>query len=171
MPGHEIPSLFDAYVIDANVLLNFWVINNDEPFGKDVHKSAWNYLESQIEDGRILSPIYVRAELLKHGPPELYEWVKTHEEMFVPIQEELLEPLAEIVSMHPVYKTTNGSQADAAIVALAKARNLCVITSEKHEGNKGGRSAKNPKIPNVCEDMDVEWVSPNGFFRKEGQSF
>lgn len=170
MPGHDIPTLFEAYVIDANVILNFWILNDDEPFGKDVHSSAWSYLETQINEGRIISPMYVKAELMKHGTVELQEWVKAHNDIFVSVQEELAEPLREIVKLHPVYKTTNGSIADATIVALAKSRNLCVITSEKHEP-QGNRSTNNPKIPNVCEDVGVDWTSPNGFFRKEGQSF
>lgn len=170
MPGHIVQCLFEKYVIDANVILNFWIINNDEPLGKDVHTSAWAYLEKKIEEGNIITPLSVRAELIKHGGQDLHEWVKAHEEMFVPLGIEVRTKLKEISKLHPIYKTTNGSIPDATIVALAGARGLCVITSEKHEA-QGNRSTRNPKIPNVCEDFNIEWTSANGFFRKEGQSF
>jgi len=170
MSDHDAPSLFEAYVVDANVILNFWIISEDEPFGKDVHVSAWAYFEEQIEADRIVSPLYVKQEILKHGPPEIKKWITEHEKMFIPVQDELKAPLAAISKQHPIYKTTNGSVADASVIALAKARNLCVITSEKRE-NDGNRSSRNPKIPNVCEDFDVDWVSVTGFFRREKRSF
>jgi predicted nucleic acid-binding protein len=166
----SLPSLLQRYVVDTNVVLNFWIISEDEPFGKDVHVSAWAYLEEQINIGAVISPSYVKDELIKHGTPELIEWIKAHDSMFVNMSDEYVVPLIKIVKLHPIYKTTNGSKADAAIVALAASRNLCVITAEKRE-NELSRSKRNPKIPNVCEDMGTSWVSPTGFFRRENKSF
>lgn len=166
----ETANLFEKYVVDTNVILNFWILNDDEPMGKDVHASAWNFLESQIESGAIVAPLDVKHELIKHGTPELITWMHEHEKMFISVSEEILVYLTAISQMHPIYKTTKGSATDAIIVAMAKVRGLGVITSEKHE-SMGNRSKRNPKIPNVCEDMDVRWYSVNGFFRAEGQSF
>lgn len=160
----------EAYVIDTNIFLNFWKQDNDEPFGKDVHKSAWEYLEQQIEAGRIIAPTLVKSEIEKHGTTELLAWVKAHKSMFVEMKTEIIEPLSRIVKAHPAYKKARSSKADAMVVALASARGLGVITSEKEEP-EGSRSTANPKIPNVCNDMKVSWYSATGFFRNEGKSF
>src|SRR3990167_6412261 len=164
-PQEETSLLLAEYVIDANIFINFWVFNEDEPYGKDVHESAWKYLEEQIEIGKIISPMAIKQEILKHGTEELIDWVGKHEYMFFEGLSELLQPLKEIIAKNPIY-ITKGSLPDAYIVALAKARNLSVITAEKIEPD-GNRSSNNPKIPNVCKDLSVPCHSVTGYFRHQ----
>ncbi len=158
------------YVIDTNVFLNFWKLDDSEPFNKDVHVSAWNYLEAQIESGRIIAPNKVQEELLRHGSEELLRWVEEHSNMFVPLIDVDVEPLKRVVDLHKAYRKLRSSEADAIVVAMAKGRNLLVITSEQRQED-GQRSKTNPKIPNVCDDLGVDCYSVNAFFRKEKQSF
>jgi hypothetical protein len=106
----------------------------------------------------------VYAEL-KRKDDSVYQWVKGREAIVVPIDEQIQEYLVEIMKKYPRLVDTkrNRSGCDPWVIALAKARNLSVVTAEKVSG-----SLIKPKIPDACKDMGLPCIEVIEFFRQQG---
>lgn len=159
------------YCIDTNVLFNFWKIGPDEPYGKDVFKSQWASIDIMVENGQIVTPIAVLDEIMegKDKKDPLKSWAKNHLYMFIGLDDDQVAAMAPIVSKFKIYNDLQkGDYPDLCVVALAKARRLKVITSEKETVNTG---KKNPHIPNVCKDQGVDSMSVVAFLREENISY
>ena len=164
-------TLLATHCIDANVLFNFWKLNPDEPYGKDVFKTQWDIIEKRIEAGTIVAPKAVYDEIMKGKIPDdpLKQWAKDHSYMFIELDDDQVAAMAPIVTKYDVYNDMQrGSYADLCVIVLAKSRNLAVLSSERTAPQI---SMKNPKIPNVCQDQSVNCTTLVEMFRSEGVVF
>ena len=155
------------YVIDANALLDFWGSIGGYRRVYDVKvkkfREVWEYIAAQIIDGTIILPDVVYQEVEGTTKTEFHEWlVKCKKLRFG--HEDALNELAEIVNAIDIYTTDKASLPDAIIIAIAKNRNLTVITSERRTGNL---CLTRPKIPDVCEKFGVKWMSLPQYFALE----
>ena len=184
------------YVIDASSIINCFKETSDEPYGKDVFVSLWDTLNAYISRGSIIAPTEVEAELSvikpnkpRDNPPP--EWIKEQEGrrrlsawvrakrskgMFHPITEARFKIVESIIREN--YKgfeaqlSQKDNFADPMIIALAKDLNLVVITSERYRDKRGGTSTrKPPSIPNVCENIALEFCNLIDFLRREDKKF
>jgi hypothetical protein len=162
-------SIFDEkprYVIDTNVIVSFMHHTDDEVYGSDVFKPQWEYIESLVGSGAITAPKKVEEELKKWciEIPELVNWLKRYDSMFLDVTTDQLLKSKPIVSKYSVYGTTENYLCDLMVMSLAECMGLAVLTLE---GKKPTNSQKRPKIPNVCDEFGVDCYSVTSFLRKE----
>lgn len=155
-------SLIPSYCIDTSALIDAWRVN----YRPEVFPTLWTEdLANLISEGFLVAPQQVFEEL-KQGDDELFEWAKTHKEMFKDLDEEQVNLVRQIESKFRDLVDFNKSTADADpfIIALAKSRGLTVITSEKSNPNK-------PRIPDVCKEYEVKCLTVIEFFMEKEWKF
>lgn len=156
------------YAIDTNVIVSFLGDSDSEHYPMDVFKPQWDFLESAMKDGRVIAPEVVAVELEKwtKNVPSIKTWLNDHRYLFhdITLDAELTSAKA-IVNAFPAYGTSVNYLGDLEVMAFAQARGLRVISLELKATQ---HSAKKPKIPNVCEQFGIGWVSLAGFLRAEG---
>lgn len=84
--------------------------------------------------------------------------------MIVTLDEALQGASTPIINRFPSLtntKTVMSGSADPFVIALAQARELTVVTSEKSKPSK-------PRIPDVCKVLGVPCITLVEMFRKEG---
>jgi Domain of unknown function (DUF4411) len=152
------------YSIDTSALIHGWV----RAYPPDVMPALWDRLDRLIADGRLLASKEVLLELEKKAD-DLHNWCKERDAMFVEIDDAIQIHMATVMGTYPkLVDTAKGkSGADPFVVALAMAHNptLTVVTEEK------GGSAGSPKIPYVCQQEDIRFISLLQFIREEGWTF
>ncbi|HET9174193.1 MAG TPA: DUF4411 family protein [Candidatus Saccharimonadales bacterium] len=158
------------YCFDTSVFLNFLIISDSEPYGMDVMASGWEYIQQKMASGKIIAPKAVYDELKKREDtvPGLKDWLKQHSNAFLPVDTPLITAAKPIVLKYDVYATDKGDYGDLMVMSFAKSRNLTVVTSEVR---KDQHKQLHPKIPNVCDEFDVQCRSVIQFFRDEGLNF
>ena len=120
-------------------------------------------------DKRLFAPDEVLLEL-RRGGDELYQWAKALDFMFLEPSEEVQQVVSEIVERYPSFvpdESSDGIWADPYVIALAKVNNAIIVTGEKPVGP----GAKKPKIPNICQDLQIECISFLQLIRLEGWTF
>ena len=133
--------LTEGYIIDTCSLIDIW----RRFYPQDVFPGLWVDVEKLVKQNLLIAPREVFNEL-KNNDDELFDWAKEHQNMFIDLDEELLNEVSIIISQYPklIDPTKTDSDADPFIIALAKNRNWTVITSENPSFN-----LDHPKIPDV----------------------
>lgn len=164
-------SLFEdpaKYALDTNVIVSFLGDSDSEHYPMDVFKPQWNFLEAAVRDGRIVAPEVVADELQKwtKNCPAIKVWLQEHRYAFHAIASDgELAAARAIVNAFPAYATSANYLGDLEVMAFAHARGLRVLSLEMRASQ---HSPRRPKIPNVCEQFGIGWVSLAGFLRAEG---
>jgi hypothetical protein len=158
----ETRSLFARYSLDSSFFLDLW--SREGKFPKDIFVGIWEALVEGIDKGEIIAPEVVHEELADTDEVSLKDWLAAHGGMFVPLEAGQLGPLTEIVRRYPAYANSPRNLADPAVIALAKADELTVLSSETKATQHSDRK---PKIPNVCEEFGIACLDIQGFCRKE----
>jgi Domain of unknown function (DUF4411) len=139
------------YSIDTSSLINGFRINY--PYLN--FPRLWNeHLPSLVASGELRATEEVFIEL-KRQDDELIQWIEDYsEELFVEVDEAIQYEVRDILRSHTglVHAGRGRSGADPFVIALAKL-NVCAVVSEEGRG-----SAKNPKMPDVCEDLGVPCI-------------
>lgn len=161
--------LTPKYVIDTNVVLDFWgsIPGHTRNYDVDVKafRTLWDFIAAKIVSGEILLPTMVAKELSFTVKEELQEWLKENESIFV-AHDDCLSELTEIINNFENYTKSKSQLTDAIVIAVAKKKNIIVITSER---KKTTVSIKNPYIPNVCESVGVKSLKIAEFLIEEKQ--
>jgi len=164
-------NLFQKYCIDTSAILDFWdTQDRTRPYHVKVKtfRTIWNHVSSEIDTGVIIVPKIVAEEAktiaeITHNT-ELEVWIEDHKSVFL-YHDQCLDELKRIITKYTIYQGQRGSLADAIVVATGMKNNITVITSESHVQQ---HSLVKPKIPNVCEDLGVNWIQLPEFFESEG---
>ena len=150
------------YSMDTSALLDGYVRN----YPPDVLPRLWNdNLDQLIESGHLVAAYDVLEDLGKKDDGA-FKWAKEREEMFIEIHEYETE-LKTIMAEYPrlVDTRTGKSGSDPMVIALAMSKNLTVISAE------GFGSAKSPRIPYVCDRLDIRHINMLTLFRDQSWSF
>lgn len=156
------------YAIDTNVIVSFLGDSDSEHYPMDVFRPQWEFLEKAMQDARVVAPAVVAVELEKwtKNVPAIKAWMHDHRYLFHDIESDAeLAAAKAIVNAFAAYASSVNYAGDLEVMAFARARGLAVISLELKATQ---HSAKKPKIPNVCEQFGIEWVSLAGFLRAEG---
>lgn len=152
--------------IDANVLITA----KNGPFRFSINPGFWSFIDEQVKAGRIRSPEMVYEELLKYedSKDELTKWVKNRHNSGLFVKADIsVQRLMTEVSDHVVsnYEQHHAAEflsvADPWLVAHAKVSKGIVVTFENRQPG-----AKRVKIPNVCAELAIPFISPYDMLEK-----
>lgn len=147
-----------AYSIDTSALLEAYV----RRYPPDVWPSLWdNKFDELINAGRFIAAFEV-LEDLRRRDDDILAWAKERIGMFKDLDH--YEPqLKEIMANYPrlVNTRTGKSGSDPMVIALALARGLTVVSEE------GMGSENNPKIPYVCNQLEIRHINLLDFIREQ----
>jgi hypothetical protein len=154
-----------VYSIDSGALIDCWV----RKYPPDFLPTLWQQLSDLVAAGTLIAPEEVLLEL-ERGGDELYAWAQARRAAFLPPSAQVQTRVAHIVNAFPTFvpeRAPDGIWADPYVVALAQESGGAVVTSElMAPGN-----ARNLKIPNICQTLNVRCLGPLAFFRECGWRF
>lgn len=129
--------------------------------------TLWQNVEAMIASGSIRSVDLVRDELSARAD-DVHEWAKTQDGLFLPLSEDVQRAVREVLKQHQklVGIGSGRSGADPFVVALALVHGGVVVTEETLS-----RNLSKPKIPDVCQSMEVQWLNLMGFVQQQGWVF
>lgn len=148
------------FSLDTSGILDAWVRH----YPPDVFPAIWTNMDAAAKAGEIVVIDEVVREL-ERKDDAIHEWVKQREAMIVTIDSPIQANVVQIMSKYPRLVDTkkNRSGCDPWVIALAQSRNLTVVTAEKATNN-----LTKPKIPDVCNDLNIRCVDVIGLFRSLG---
>jgi hypothetical protein len=156
----------NRYCLDTSVFINSW----QEHYRIDVFPAVWEALDGLIRDGRIVSCLEVYGELEKQRD-DLLKWAKARKQVFENPTRETTAQMQELMGKYPNFAAAGGSAnaADPWLIAHARVTGTTVVTFEQFQ--ERSKATKPPKIPNVCHEIGLPWLSPIDFFKDAGISF
>ena len=156
------------YSLDTNVLIQAW----NGYYSPDFCADYWNCMDNLIQAGIIFIAEEVYRELEKEDD-DLFQWAKSRKDEFVhEIDDDVEDNLKRIYDFDPKHRRLvdsirSRSIADPWVIAHAITDNAIVVTKENFET----QSNKRIKIPNVCENMGVQWINDFQFIKDVQISF
>jgi hypothetical protein len=154
--------LFRRYALDSSFFIDLFSRDGSHP--RDRYVGLWEHFEGQVNQGEIIAPIEVREELTNSLDATLDRWLVDHRSIFIEISRPQLAVLQAIVRRYPAFTRGKENMADPAVVALAAAEGLTVLTSERRQQHPSPRT---PKIPNLCDEHSVICLGINEYLRAE----
>lgn len=149
------------YVIDTCSLTKM-----RHTYPEDVFPSAWLKLTELADSGVLISAADVWEEL-NVFEDEISNWAKTRVDFFQPLSPNIQARATEILSSHPrlLDLKKNKSSADPFLISTAIELD-CIVVTEELISNSPIRQ----KIPNVCNDLDIDCINLLDMLRREGLS-
>ncbi|MEI5675747.1 MULTISPECIES: DUF4411 family protein [unclassified Nocardioides] len=151
MPEDDTPTLFETYSFDTSAIIN----GRRDIFIPTTFGPIWDAIEGMIHTGQVRAVDEVKREL-KRKSDEATVWAKRCSDMFVPLSRDIQLATRDILARHPRLLGSGGGPrngADPFVIALAYARDGTVVTQETP------RNINKPRIPDVCEEMGVPWMT------------
>jgi hypothetical protein len=148
-----------SYSIDTSGFLDAWVRN----YPPDVFPTIWRQMDSAARKGTLLASDEVLREV-ERKEDGAYNWMKARPEMIIAIDPEIEQQVREIMKRYPrLVDTKKGrSGGDPFVIAVARVRNLAVITAENATGKPDV-----PRIPDVCVGLGIRCLRVLDFFREQ----
>jgi hypothetical protein len=130
----------------------------------DIAPGFWNVLDDLARAGDICAPDEVRLEL-RAKADLVWAWVKERPYLFVALDGAQMVETNVILKEFPrlVGKLNNRYHADPFVVALAKARDLTVVTEENTISTRD-----RPRIPLVCDYFGIRCINTLTWIRELG---
>ncbi len=152
-----------SYCIDTSSLMDAWC----RWYPLQHFPTLWEHLDKLIQSGNLISSEEVLREL-ERKEDALCAWAKDRDGLFLPLTDEIQAIVTEIMSQFRtlVDPRTGKSFADPFVIATAHATDSVVVTGESPTG-----SHERPKIPDVCEYMNIPWIGTVGLIAEEGWTF
>lgn len=144
------------YCLDANVLIQAW----QKYYSPKVCPSYWDVLNILGNQSRFFLPEMVYEEIVR-AEDDLSQWLKSSNIPIRKIDENVTNCLKSIYSANPIHKflvdnTKSRSLADPWVIAHAINERATVVTKEE---KVTAINSKKIKIPNVCDNMNIEWMN------------
>jgi hypothetical protein len=151
------------YCLDANFFIEAW----NKYYSPNFCGDYWEVLDALGKKDIIFVPYEVSNEINKTDD-ELSKWLKKSNINIYQVDENVQQCLRDLFAFNPshlklVDNTKNRSLADPWVIAHAMKEKAVVVTKEykvtKTDSNK-------IKIPNVCENMGIEWINDFQFIEE-----
>lgn len=152
------------YCLDTSALMDAWL----RWYPPDAFPTLWDKVDSLIERGRLISSEEVLQELERKEGDTLHAWAVERRTIFLPLGADIQASASKIMTSHPrlVDGRTGKSFADPWVIATAHVHHCIVVTGEKPTGKRD-----RPKIPDVCQDLQIRCLSFTDLIRKESWRF
>lgn len=143
----------NKYCLDANVLIQAWQKYYNPKFCLDY----WNILIELGKNAKIFIPELVYEEIVR-TEDDLSQWLKASKIPIAKITEPVTKHIRKILQDYPllVDNTKARSLADPWVIAHALNDNATVVTKEE---KVTALNTKKIKIPNVCDNIGIRWIS------------
>ena len=145
------------YIIDTNVFRTFF-----RYYYKEITPELFEKLDKMIREGNLISvkEVYRELENQHKTDSDFMKEIKEYKSIFQePTSEEEIKVLEEIYSNRNFQNNISEKNmingfpvADAFLVAKAKVEKGIVVTAENYSPNAA-------RIPNICEKVNVEYIS------------
>lgn len=147
------------FCLDTSALIEPW----HRRYPIDVLPTFWKKIDAWAQEERIIAPEEVLVDIRKVDD-DLHKWAKARESLFKPPTVEVQQAVKEILRAFPrLVDTARGrSFADPWVVAQAQTMSAVVVTEEQRA------TGKSPKIPNVCDSLNIECINVLGLIREMG---
>lgn len=155
--------LLPFYSFDSGAFIN----GRRDLFIPSTFPTMWSNIEGLIASGQVRAVDEVKREV-SHYDDVTARWVKAQKGLFVPLTRGVQEATSEVLAAHPrlISLGSSRSSADPFVVGLAMAEGGTVITQETPSGK-----LHKPRIPDVCIDMGVPWMTLPQFVAEQGWTF
>lgn len=154
------------YCLDTNVFIQAW----NGYYAFDFFPDYWDSLDKLAQQGIIFATEEVKKEIAE-SDDTLKQWISSRQYFFKPIDDSVQECLAEVFkdpTHHRLVDSIKGrSKADPWVIAHAMAEGAVVVTKEEF----APLDTRRIKIPNVCDDLGVEWINDYDLIRQLGLNF
>lgn len=145
-----------VYCLDANVFIQPWRTY----YSPKICPDYWALLSELGFRKKIFMPKIVYEEITR-TEDDLSAWIKTSNIPIHKIDAAVTKCLKDIYEFNPLHKllvdnTKQRSLADPWVIAHAINEKACVVTKEE---KITAISTKKIKIPNVCDNMGVNWIT------------
>lgn len=150
------------YTFDTSAFLQCWA----RFYPLDVFPGLWANLGGMLDDGTIVCSDEVLRELSKQED-ELFTWLKDKPDVFLELAEPIQRAASDILASYPFIakQFARRTHADPFVIGVAQVHELTVVTQEDR-----GSDAK-PRIPLVCDALEVPCIDVIGFIREVGWTF
>lgn len=156
----SVTPILDFYSFDTSAIIN----GRRDIFMPPTFDSIWRAIEDMVQSGQIAAVDEVRRELAKRSD-DAFAWAKRCRGLFVPLDRDVQIATRQVLAAHPRLIGTGGgsrNSADPFVIALALARGGTVVTQETP------RHIDKPRIPDVCDALDVPWMTLPRFVAEQG---
>ncbi len=161
-------SMEQLYCIDSSALIELWNPDNWQ-LPKDVSQLIWSHVDTLVAQQRIISSREVYDEIKDDLNDGFRQWMRVHRDIFLELDSEQIKLGKAIVNKYPLLTDGGRNHADPFVVSVAKAHGATVIGCEKPVTTT--HSQIRPKIPSLCHEHAVEYVTIKDFCMKERLSF
>jgi hypothetical protein len=157
------------YLLDSDVFIDA----KNRHYGFDIVPAFWDWLSQAHHDGRVFTVERCAQEVLAGGD-ELSNWMRAQAAGFAikPTADDqtALQTVSRWVTSAGYRQGASAeflSAGDYFLVAQALSRGYTVVTQEE----PAPLSQKKIKIPDACNAVGVQWMSPFRMLRVEGARF
>lgn len=154
------------YCLDSNIFIEAW----NKHYSPDLAPDYWEVIDQLAQEGTIFAPQEVKREL-EAVDDGLSSWADQRPHIFKEIDSSVEANVIAIFQSEKnrrlLQEGKGHSGGDPWVIAHAMSEGAVVVTKESYED----KSPIKVRIPNVCENMDVEWIDEFEFLRRVGVSF
>jgi len=157
-----------TYCLDSNVLIQAW----QKYYSPKYCPSYWDILNELGSEDRIFIPSMVYDEIVKTDD-DLSDWLKGSNIVAKPITSDVTQILKSIYAADPNHKHLVDSKkgrslADPWVIAHAIKEDAIVVTKEE---KVTALNSNKIKIPNVYDNMGVNWINDYKMVEQLGLNF
>ena len=153
------------YCLDSGVFIESW----HRYYAQDVFPTLWCRLAEGLENGTLVSSDVVLEEL-RRKDDEILMWCNTYVESFLEATESIQlrqkQIIAEFPNMVSQGSGIGSSRADPWVIATGAEIGCCIVSFERLPA-----SSKKPKIPYVCQELQIRHKTLLEVMQAEGWSF
>jgi len=155
------------YCLDANFFIEAW----NKYYSPNFCSDYWDVINILGKEDRLFIPYEVNKEIIKTDDA-LSKWLKKSDVKVLQPDEDVQQCLKDMYSFNPLHiklvdSSKGRSLADPWVIAHAMKEKAVVVTKE----NKVTTSTDKIKIPNVCENMGIEWIDDFQFIAETNIKF
>ncbi|MCZ4534246.1 DUF4411 family protein [Gordonia terrae] len=151
------------YSFDTSAILN----GRRDLFRPNVFRGLWERIEGEISYGSIRAVDEVQRELGRRDD-DAKRWADAQADLFCPLSAQIQDGARRILGLYPNLVRQGGkrSGADPFVIALALVTSGTVVSEETASGNIG-----KPRIPDVCDALEVPCLTLMGYIEEQAWEF
>ncbi len=164
------------YVLDTG----FFILSRD--YYPDVFPTFWERMNDVVKEGVISSVHEVKKELERYGGEQkhLVKWIKDNSNIFTKPDEKEQNNMKNIfedeyaqglISKNKMLE--GGPFADPLVIAKAMSSPMVTVVTRELPAlkNKRGKAQGAPKIPDICNNLNINCITPEQFMQEQNWKF